>query len=78
MVGSPLVGLYGGRLALEQFHLSFGILADNVVGSAATPNAKPFLKLGIPSDFRMFHCDAMAVESIAENSMKFPTENYLA
>ena len=28
---------------------------DNVVGGTSTHDAKPFLKLGIPSDFRMSH-----------------------
>jgi hypothetical protein len=44
----------GGRLALEQFHLSVSVLADHVVRCPATSGAKPFLKLGIPSDV-MFH-----------------------
>jgi hypothetical protein len=45
----------GGKLTLEQFHLSLSVLVDNVVRSPATPDAKPFLKVGIPSDFQMFH-----------------------
>ena len=52
--------LYGRRLALEQFHLSFGILADNMVGSAATFDTEPFLEFRIPTDFQMFHCECNA------------------
>jgi hypothetical protein len=48
--------LCGGRLALKQRHLNLGIVMDNMVGRASTTNAKPFLKVRIPSDFRMFHC----------------------
>jgi hypothetical protein len=28
-----------------------GVVVDNVVGGTSTPDAKPFLKVGIPSDF---------------------------
>jgi hypothetical protein len=47
----------GGRLklALEELHFRLSVLPDNVVRGQAALHAKPFQKLGIPTDFRMFH-----------------------
>jgi hypothetical protein len=42
-------------LTLEQLHLGLGILSHNMVRSTSALHAKPFLELGIPADFWMFH-----------------------
>jgi len=52
----------GGRLALEQFHFSLSVLADNVIRCPAPPGAKPFLKLGVPADV-VFHRAKLYQES---------------
>jgi hypothetical protein len=70
--------MYGGWLALEQFHFSSGILVDNMVGSAATPDAtipevrdsNGFADLSLRMLF--------AAESMTEKSARFSTEDYLA
>ena len=46
-----------GKLTLEPFHLRLRILADHMVGGPATLDAKPLLKLRIPPNFHMFHCE---------------------
>ena len=63
-------------------YFCLGILVDNMVGCPATSDAKPFLKLGVPSDFRMFHCECCPslrnLEGPAKNSKEFPRWDHLA
>jgi hypothetical protein len=57
-VSPTLFGYFIARkLALEQLHLGLGVLPHNMVRGSSAPHAKPFLKLWIPADFRMFHAE---------------------